>query len=309
MLLSEVFNNYIRDVVLFTGQSSSTAGHVKRTRDRLIRTLGDIDISSLSFEDVVKFKSNVEQTCGRNGTRQFIIKLRNVLAYCRQRSIPCIDYDSIKLPKVQVTKIEFLTSEEVRKIIDATQQCKITMHKMRDRAIISLLYASGIRLSELCGLNIEQITPERRFTVIGKNGKMRLCFFDQQTYKYLMTYIKARREGFTVYWTYKGKPSKEVRRYYPPDTNEALFTNCITGKRIRPQGVQLLVKNAGQIAGLKHVHPHIFRHSFATNLMDNNAPLHTVSRMLGHANIATTAIYLHTVDAHLQSDYEKYHTN
>lgn len=310
MLLSEAFNGYIRDVVLFTGQSSSTAGHVRRTRDRLILTLGDKEIELLAFEDIVKFKARVEQTCGRNGTRQFIIKLRNVLKYCRQRSISCIDYDSIALPKRETTEISFCTPHEVDRMIAATARTKITLHKLRDRAIISLLYASGIRLSELCGLDIDQITDDRRFTVIGKNGKMRLCLFDERTHRYLKEYIDARKNGYKVYWTYNGKPSKEVRRYYPPDGNPALFTNCMTGRRIRASAVQLLVKNAAVEAGIgRHVHPHMLRHSFATNLMDNEAPIHTVARMMGHTNIATTAIYLHYVDAHLQRDYEKYHTN
>jgi len=308
VLLSEVFDNYIRDIVLFSGQSSSTAGHVRRTKKRLLSCVGDIDIGDLSFEQIVKFKTHIEQTCGVNGTRQFIIKLRNVLRYARQRGITCIDYDTIKLPKVQVTKVSFCTPEEVTRLISACAHTKLTMHRLRDRAIISLLYASGLRLSELCGLNIDQINETRRFTVIGKNGKQRLCFFDERSERYMNEYIKARREGYKVYWTYKGKPSKEVRRYYPPDTNEALFINCITGRRIQASGVQLLFTNVARIAGMRHIHPHVLRHSFATNMMENNAPLHTVSRMMGHSSVAVTSIYLHTVDNHLQEDHAKYHT-
>jgi len=307
MLLSEVFNNYLRDVVLFSGQSNSTAGHVKRTRDRIISTLGDIEISLLSFEDIVRFKSKVEQTCGRNGTRQFIIKLRNVLRYCRQHGITCIDYDSIKLPKAETTHVSFCTPDEVKRMIDATSKTKITLHKIRDRAIISLLYASGLRLSELCGLNIDQITSDRKFTVIGKNGKMRLCFFDEQTYRYLSEYIKARREGYKTYYVYKGKVSKEVRRYYPPDTNEALFTNCITGKRIQAQGVQLLMKNVAREAGItKNVHPHMLRHSFCTRLIENGMAIHDVAYMAGHTSIATTSVYLNVTYPQMQDKYERY---
>jgi len=155
---------------------------------------------------------------------------------------------------------------------------------------------------------MDQINETRRFTVIGKNGKQRLCFFDERSERYLNEYMNARRQGFKVYWTYKGKPSKEVRRYYPPDTNEALFTNCITGRRIQASGVQLLFTNVAKVAGMNHVHPHMLRHSFATCLMDAGAPIHSVSRMMGHTNIATTSIYLNVTDPHLEAEYVKYHT-
>lgn len=305
MRISELFDNYMRDVVLFEGQSTSTAGHVRRTKNRLLDIFGDIDIADLNFDKVIQFKKYIEQSCGQNGTRQFIIKLRNVLRYCRQHGIACIDYDSIRLPKRQNTEIPYCTPEEVNKMIEASMRTKITVHRIRDRAIIALLFSSGLRLHELCNLNIDQLR-DGRFTVIGKNGKMRLCFYDNRTAVYLSEYIKTRREGYKTYWTYGKKVTSEVRRYYPPDTNEALFINSITGTRIRHSAVQLLVKNAAELAGLKHVHPHMLRHGYAVNLAHNGMALHSLQRLMGHESLSTTGIYLNVTYPQLEEDYRKF---
>ena len=148
------------------------------------------------------------------------------------------------------------------------------------------MYASGIRAAELRSLNRHDIKPDGTFTVVGKGSKARLCFFYQRTRDAIDVYLAART-----------------------DSHKALFLSHQSGKRLSKTGLQVIFARANRIAGLPiPLHPHVLRHSFATNLLRNNANLRYTQVFLGHSSITTTQMYSHVTDPDLKAIYEQHHS-
>lgn len=221
--------------------------------------------------------------------RLYIIRLRSVLRYARLRDLPVVNYELLKIPKRKAKVVNFLESEDVTKLINcvfAPRAGYSRFKRLRNRAIISLLYSSGIRLSELVSIDCIDIKKDRTFTVIGKGDKPRLCFIDERTWYYIEEWIEFRT-----------------------DESPALFISELTGRRISKSTVQEICRNAQARAGFDtHIHPHILRHSFATNLLRNNTNLLLVRDFLGHSSVQTTQMYTHVVNEDLRKAYFKNHT-
>lgn len=289
MKLSEASSAYCRDVILFRNQSKKTEENHRIAMASLIRFVGDIDCASLSFEQVRRWKEDLEKGRSDATVRNYIIKLRVVLLYLKTRGINCLDPDRVPVPKAVDKVPAFLTKEEVSKLIyvlEEGQEAYAKINRYRNQAIISLLYASGIRLSELCALDKGDL-KDGVFTVVGKGKKPRICFYDQRTGFLLGRYLTLRK-----------------------DNCKALFVANQTKCRIAPSNVQLMFRNVARKAGFvdKKIHPHILRHSFATNLLQENTNLRYVQEFLGHASIQTTQLYSHVVNKDLQQIYREKHT-
>lgn len=275
MLISEAFELYRRDVIMFTNQSHKTEENHLICMRSLLSYVGDIEVSELDFEKVRSWKEHLSRTRSPQTVRNYIIKLRVVLAFLQHRKIESLDPALVPVPNRVDTVPVYLTKEEVAQCISATRRVK-------NKAIISLLYAYGLRVSELCKMNRGDI-KEGRFTVIGKGGKARLCFVDQRTIAYLDAYLSGR-----------------------DDNNPALFLSD-SGHRITPGVIQETFKTVRKQTGLD-VHPHTLRHSFATNLLQSNTNLYHVKEMLGHSSLATTQQYLHVLNHDLEQVYKDKHT-
>lgn len=275
MLLSEAFEQYRRDVILFTNQSRKTEENHLVCLRALLAFFGDVSIETLTFQHVRDWKESLERNRSPLTVRCYIIKLRVVLSYLYKSGVPVINPDTIGVPKRRDKVPVYLSKEEVAKCIHATQRIK-------NKAIVSLLYASGIRISELCSLDRGDL-HDGKFTVVGKGGKARLCFYDDRTQYLLTEYLNTRE-----------------------DNNQALFL-CDSGSRISAGAIQETFKTIRKQTGLS-AHPHSMRHSFATNLLASNTNLYYVSKMLGHAQLSTTQQYLHVVDHDLQKEYQMHHT-
>lgn len=221
------------------------------------------------------WKIELESCRSDETVRNYIIKLRVVLAYLEDRGMAVLSPKQVPVPKRTDKVPVFLTKEQVTQCINATQRIK-------NKAIVSLLYASGIRVSELCSLDRGQYN-NKSFTVVGKGGRARLCFIDERTIKLCKLYYATR-----------------------DDNERACFLND-AGRRITPSAIQETFRTIRKQTGLD-VHPHTLRHSFATNLLQSNTNLFHVSQMLGHRQLDTTARYLHVVNHDLQEVYKKHHT-
>lgn len=277
MLISDAFEMYRRDVIVFTNQSHKTEENHLICKRALISYAGDIDMSQLDFEAVRNWKEELSKSRSPQTVRNYIIKLRVVLAFLKYRGEECLDPAAVPVPQ-RVNQVPgFCTPGEVDRLIDATRA-------IRNKAIISLLYASGVRVSELCSLNRDSI-KDRSFTVVGKGGKARLCFIDERTEIYLKLYME-----------------------YRNDNNPALFLSTQNKLRISSGNVQEIFRYARKRSGLENAHPHTMRHSFATNLLRNNANMRYVQVMLGHESLQTTQLYSHVVDHDLQQVYRDFHT-
>lgn len=284
MVLSEAFQSYADDVITYRNQSSRTEEQHFATLKLLLVYFGDVDIESLSFQMVRMWKVELEKKRCAGTVRLYIVRLRVVLAYCSGRGVPCLTPDQVPVPKRVDRVPEFITKEQVAEFIQAVQPRESRVNRLRNAAIVALLYSSGIRVAELCALNKADIREDKTFTIIGKGGYARLCFVDDRAYGLIRAYLSVRT-----------------------DENASLFLCTKQQARINVGTVQEIFRNGSRKVGY-YVHPHTLRHSFATDLLRNNANLYYVSKMLGHRQLNTTSNYLHTVDYDLQRIYEKHHT-
>ena len=182
-------------------------------------------------------------------------------------------------PKLKAALPTVLTEDEVRVLLEGCGN-------VFDRAILEFLYATGIRVSELCNLNLFDV-DETTLRVKGKGGKERIVPIALRTVQVLDQYLLKRK--------------KEIRE------NPPLFINN-RGKRISRQFVWTLVKLYAEKAGInKQVSPHTLRHSYATHLLENGADLRIIQELLGHSNISTTDRYTHISNKHLRSAFDKFH--
>ena len=232
---------------------------------------------------------------GRSTQAYHLIALRRFLTYLARRDIKSLEPSKIELPKVVKPQVNFLHYEEVERLINAVPA--ETESDLRDRAIVELLFSSGLRVSELCNLNRDHINTKRReFMVRGKGNKDRPIFISKNAAEHIENYLEARNDNLVpLFINYS-------RRYKKPSTDGNY-------RRITPRTVQRMIDKYARLAGItKHVTPHTMRHSFATDLLVNGADLRSVQGMLGHSSIATTQIYTHVTDQHLKEIHEKFHS-
>jgi integrase/recombinase XerD len=181
-----------------------------------------------------------------------------------------------------------LTEKEVEKLLARPKEKNI--RGQRDKAMLELLYATGLRVSELVTLNLKDLNLEQRFILCqGKGGKERIVPFGHSAEKALREYLQ------------KARP-KLLKR-----DNPSLFLSS-RGKAFTRQGFWKMLKGyARQVDLEKKISPHVLRHSFATHLLERGADLRSVQLMLGHSQITTTQIYTHVSRKHLREVYQKYH--
>lgn len=306
MLLSEAFNLY-QEQIVFRNQSTSTEEHHWLAFRSLSSFIGDIEIGNLTFVKVRDWKLALEKKKLSPATiRGYIIRLRVVLDFLALKGIETLKPDEVPVPK-RIDKVPaYISKEKVQLLIDESSKERHILSALRNQSIISLLYASGIRISELCSLDINDL-HDQSFTVIGKGGKARLCFYDERTEELLKRYISIRRNGYKVYINKGGVKTNSVRYFHEPDNNPALFINQL-GLRVNPNDIQIMFRRVCKKAGLdERVTPHTLRHSFATELLKENTNLRYVQGFLGHASLQTTQMYTHIVDEDLRAIYSVKH--
>ncbi len=225
-----------------------------------------------------------------------LIALRGFLTYLSRRDIQSLSADKIILPKTTRKQVTFLHYDEVSSLL--SQIDLDTERGLRDRAIIELLFSSGLRVSELVNLNRDHINLNRKeFMVRGKGQKDRPVFVSKGAAERVSNYLASRHDSlvplFISYSRFTGQT----------DTSGDY-------RRLQSRSIQRMVSHYAKMAGItKHVSPHTLRHSFATDLLMNGADLRSVQAMLGHSNISTTQVYTHVTDQHLKDVFEKFHSD
>lgn len=300
MLFSKAKTDFLEYLEIEQNRSQKTIQNYDHYLTRLIDYAGDIKVSDIDQELIRKWRlwlnrlgTNVSDELQKTTQNYHLIALRSFLKYCAKRDIPALPADKIELARTQRKQVTFLTPEELQRIFD---QPKLdTLPGLRDRAILELLFSSGLRVSELVGLNRDHINLKRReFMVRGKGQKDRPIFISEQAATWVQGYLHKREDtAQPLFIRYAGKKTIDTSGNF---------------QRLTARSVQRMVARYALLAGItKHVSPHTLRHSFATDLLMNGADLRSVQALLGHSNISTTQIYTHVTDPHLKSVHEKFH--
>ncbi len=227
------------------------------------------------------------ETMSKRTQNYHLIALRSFLKYLAKNDVTTLAPEKIELAKVEERELDLISRTEFERLMSAPSDT--TLEDIRDKAILEMLYSTGLRISELCSLNEDLDLTADEFSIRGKGGKVRIVFLSDAAKQAVKNYLHKRHQG-----------EKKV-------LSEALFTST-SGERIYPRSVQRLIKKRALQAGItKHVTPHTIRHYFATDLLRNGADIRSVQMLLGHASINTTQIYTNLSDTHLRAVHKKFH--
>lgn len=299
--MSELILDFIEHLEVEGGRSSKTAENYRLYLERFVEFTEDTKVGDITSEMIRKYrlwlnryKNNMDDELATITQSYHLIALRGFLGYLSQRDIETLAPNKIVLPKVSRKQVTFLHYDEVERLIsgiDITSEAGL-----RDRAIVELLFSSGLRVSELVNLNRDHVNTKRReFMVRGKGQKDRPVFISEAAAGWVDHYLDVRDDALSpLFISY----SKNVE----PSTSGDF-------RRLTARSIQRMISKYARLAGItKHVSPHTMRHSFATDLLMNGADIRSVQSMLGHSNISTTQVYTHVTDEHLREVYEKFHS-
>jgi len=301
MQFAKLKTDFLEYLEIEQNRSQKTIQNYDHYLTRLIDFAGDISINDITPELIRKWRlwlnrlgTNTSDELGKNTQNYHLIALRSFLKFCAKRDIETMPADKIELAKSKRKQVTFLNQEELERLFNAPNL--ETINGLRDRAILELLFSSGLRVSELVGLDKDDINLKRKeFMVRGKGQKDRPIFISDAAVWWIQGYLDKRQDNSRpLFIRYSGSKKVNISgNYY----------------RLTARSVQRLVARYAILAGItKHVSPHTLRHSFATDLLMNGADLRSVQAMLGHSNISTTQIYTHVTDPHLKAIHQKFHS-
>lgn len=236
-----------------------------------------------------------------------VIALRAFLKYLAKNDYKTLAAEKIELPKIAQRQVDFLEPDEVRRLIAATDDEPEELLRLRDRAVLELLFSTGLRVSELCSVKREMINAKRgEFTIRGKGDKLRMIFISDEASKAVAAYLKKR--GDNSKFLFLGHSKIGAGAKGAKDIGGEIASYGAYGAGLTPRSVQRIVhKNAVRAGITKRITPHTLRHSFATDLLQNGADIRSVQGMLGHASITTTQVYTHVTNTQLREIHKKFH--
>lgn len=301
MELEKLKREFLEHLEIERGRSLKTVENYERYLDTFLlyaKKKNPKDISDdlireyrlwLNRKPVHKTKGGKTENLKKRTQNYYLIALRSFLKYLMKRNITSLSPERIELAKVPERSLDLITADELRRLLKAPEG--ETLVALRDKAMLELFFSTGLRVSELASLSRDIDLSRDEFSVRGKGEKVRVVFLSSEAKKSIEVYLKKRG-----------------------DMEDALFVNVARNKgkneekRLTARSIERIVKRYAIKAGIsKKVTPHVIRHSFATDLLQNGADLRSVQMLLGHANIATTQIYTHVTDKHLHDVHKKFH--
>ena len=299
--IHELKRQFLEYVEIEKGRSVKTVENYDHYLTRFIDYAKLTEIEGLSEEIVRNFRLWLNrQSSGNNRAtgstlkkktqNYYLIALRAFLKYLAKRGIKTLSPEYIELAKVGERHLDLISASELKRLLAAPEGNGL--QALRDKAILELLFSTGLRVSELCSLSRDMDWDSDSFSVRGKGEKIRVVFLSEEARAAVKAYLDKRA-----------------------DVNDALFVKT-TGHEIAKgeepaltkRSIERIVKHYAIKAGIsKKVTPHVIRHSFATDLLSNGADLRSVQLLLGHASINTTQIYTHVTDSELRRIHKQFH--
>jgi site-specific recombinase XerD len=260
------------------------------------KTISDLDLAKVRQYRIflANRADDKEQTLKKVTQNYYVIALRSFLKFLIKNDHKTLEPTKIDLPRTESRSIKFLERDHVAQLINSIDTS--TEEGKRDRAILELLFSTGLRVSELVSLNHAQVNMERKeFGVIGKGGKSRIVFTSDHAAEWIKIYMNERKDKFKpLFIRYSGS-------VIPDNEGEKM--------RLTARSVERIVKKYVKLSRLPvDATVHTLRHSFATDLLTNGADIRSVQEMLGHKNIATTQIYTHVTNKQLREVHEAFHS-
>jgi len=293
--LKDLKSQFLEYLEIEKGRGIKTVENYDRYLTRFFEYAKVTKPSDITESMVREFRINLNRSKGTVGTMKrntqnyHLIALRAFLKFMRKRDVESLNPERIELAKVGGRDLDLITTNELDRLMKGPNGSSLSA--LRDRAILELFFSTGLRVSELCNLNQDLDLSRDEFSVRGKGEKVRVVFLSPSAKTAIREYLDKRDDMSDALFVGYGKASK--------------------GKdlsRLTPRSVERLVKRYAIKAGItRKVTPHVIRHSFATDLLENGADLRSVQALLGHANIATTQVYTHVTDKHLQEVHKAFH--
>jgi len=291
---------YLEHLEIEKNRSQKTLENYGRYLDRFLQFTKVTSPSQITEDAIRQYRLQLNRLRDSDGkglkkvTQNYhIIALRNFLKYLAKRDIKSVSAEKVELGKQEDREVTFLERDELDRLLNAPEGIKL--ESLRDKALLTTLFSTGMRVSELCALDRDKIDSKRgEVSIRGKGSKIRVVFLSDDAKNILSDYLNKR-----------------------PDTDEALFIRVPHSKnfskeadlRLTPRSIQRIVEKYATKAGIvgKNVSPHTLRHSFATDLLRNGADIRSVQALLGHSSVTTTQIYTHVTDKQLREVHEKFH--
>lgn len=240
-----------------------------------------------------RLPARTSENIKKNTQNYHLIALRTFLKYLTKNDVKTLEPEKIELAKQLPRQVEFLEGVELERILEVPLQGKEDSKQgLRDKALLETLFSTGLRVSELAKLKVDDINLAKpEFTVRGKGSKVRLVFLSETARYWLKKYLEKRHDPNPYIFISHSQINKEGE-----------------DKPLTPRSIERLVARYSRLAGImKKVTPHTLRHSYATDLLFNGADIRSVQAMLGHASITTTQVYTHITDNQLRDVYKAFH--
>ncbi len=286
----ENYARYLKDFEMYLKDKGIS--HIKDIQRQVIR---DYRLK-LNRQKIKQIRSDNEYL-SKKTQNYYLIAIRAFLKYLGMIGVEVVSPETVELAKVADRQISFMTEGELGNLLKQPEKTPNPPGKSgskdttptqnlaisRDKAILELLFITGLRVSELCSLEMDMDMSQLEFSIRGKGGKVRVVFLNKEVLETI------------------GKYKKMLDQ-----TPEMMLSSKLF--QVTPRTVERIVKKYAAQAGIsKKITPHVLRHSFATTLLQNGADIRSVQAMLGHASIATTQIYTHVTDSHLKKIHQQFH--
>lgn len=307
MRCNEAIKDFLEYMEIERNRSPRTIRNYRFYLARFAEWAGNPPVREITAEAVRRYRLALNRFEGPDGTslkkntqNYHLIALRSFLKYLAKRDIGALAPEKIELSKTPDRTVDFLEANDLERLLEAPlnggQSARNTdLVTLRDKALLEMLFGTGLRVSELVGLKYDHVNLKRdQFTVRGKGSKPRAVFLSSTARYWLQKYLDARRDTSPYLFVSHDRAAAGSAR----DGGAALTA----------RSVQRIVVRYAKRAGItKTVTPHTLRHSFATDLLMNGADIRSVQTLLGHSSITTTQIYTHISNEHLHEVYKSFH--